>query len=124
MSEATGPLSHIRVLDLTEFLAGPYGTQILGDLGAEIIKIESVYGDSSRSVPPNYVAGSSTYFTCINRNKKSLVVDLKSPEGIAVVRDALRTTSNRVRQFSGLLLLLREALKMPPLFAGKTVMTD
>ena len=87
MSEATGPLSHIRVLDLTEFLAGPYGTQILGDLGAEIIKIESVYGDSSRSVPPNYVAGSSTYFTCINRNKKSLVVDLKSPEGIAVVRD-------------------------------------
>ena len=87
MNEGTGPLSHIRVLDLTEFLAGPYGTQILGDLGAEIIKIESIHGDSSRSVPPYYVAGSSTYFTCINRNKKSMVVDLKSPEGIAVIRD-------------------------------------
>lgn len=87
MSDHGGPLSHIRVLDLTEFLAGPYGTQILGDLGAEIIKVESVHGDSSRSVPPYYVAGSSTYFTCINRNKKSIVVDLKSPEGVAVVRD-------------------------------------
>ncbi len=87
MSERTGPLSHIRVLDLTEFLAGPYGTQILGDLGAEIIKIESIHGDSSRSVPPHFVAGSSTYFTCINRNKKSIVVDLKSPDGIKVVRD-------------------------------------
>ncbi len=87
MSDVGGPLSHIRVLDLTEFLAGPYGTQILGDLGAEIIKVESVHGDSSRSVPPHFVAGSSTYFTCINRNKKSIVVDLKSPEGVAVVRD-------------------------------------
>ncbi len=89
-SDAGGPLSHIRVLDLTEFLAGPYGTQILGDLGAEIIKIESVHGDSSRSVPPNFVAGSSTYFACINRNKKSIVIDLKSPEGVEIVRDLAR----------------------------------
>jgi CoA:oxalate CoA-transferase len=89
-SDVGGPLSHIRVLDLTEFLAGPYGTQILGDLGAEIIKVESVHGDSSRSVPPNFVAGSSTYFTCINRNKKSIVIDLKTPEGVAIVRDLAR----------------------------------
>ena len=87
MSGNEGSLSHIRVLDLTEFLAGPYGSQILGDLGAEVIKVESVHGDSSRSVPPHFVADSSTYFTCINRNKKSIVVDLKSPEGVAVVRD-------------------------------------
>lgn len=80
------PLSQIRVLDITEFLAGPFGTQILGDLGAEVIKIESAQGDSSRHVPPNFVAGSSTYYTCINRNKHSLVVDLKTPEGIEIVR--------------------------------------
>jgi crotonobetainyl-CoA:carnitine CoA-transferase CaiB-like acyl-CoA transferase len=80
------PLSHIRVLDITEFLAGPFATQILGDLGAEVIKIESPQGDSSRHIPPNFVAGSSTYFTCINRNKYSLVVDLKSAEGVEIVR--------------------------------------
>jgi CoA:oxalate CoA-transferase len=86
-AQESGPLSHIRVLDLTEFLAGPFGTQILGDLGAEVIKIESVNGDSSRHVPPNFIAGSSTYYTCINRNKHSVVVDLKTPEGIEVIRD-------------------------------------
>ena len=69
------------MLDLTEFLAGPFGTQILGDLGAEVIKIESAQGDNSRHVPPNFIAGSSTYFTCINRNKYSLVVDLKTSAG-------------------------------------------
>jgi CoA:oxalate CoA-transferase len=89
-SQDGGPLSHIRVLDLTEFLAGPFGTQILGDLGAEVIKIESVHGDNSRHVPPNFIAGSSTYFTCINRNKYSLVVDLKTPAGVGIVRDLAR----------------------------------
>ena len=85
-----GPLSHIRVLDLTEFLAGPFGTQILGDLGAEVIKIESAQGDNSRGVPPNFIAGSSTYFTCINRNKYSLVVDLKTSQGLEIVRALAR----------------------------------
>src|SRR5262245_60246995 len=82
-----GPLSDIRVLDITEFLAGPFATQILGDLGAEVIKIESPQGDSSRHIPPNFVAGSSTYYTCINRNKHSLVVDLKATQGLQIVRD-------------------------------------
>jgi crotonobetainyl-CoA:carnitine CoA-transferase CaiB-like acyl-CoA transferase len=81
-----GPLAHLRVLDLTEFLAGPFGTQILGDLGAEIIKVEHFDGDSSRHVPPHYVAGTSTYFLSIGRNKKSMVVDLKHPDGIAAVK--------------------------------------
>ncbi len=86
-SQEKGPLSHLRVLDLTEFLAGPFGTQILGDLGAEIIKIEHFDGDSSRHVPPHYIAGTSTYFAAISRNKKSIVVDLKSPDGIAAVKE-------------------------------------
>lgn len=86
-SQEKGPLSHLRVLDMTEFLAGPFGTQILGDLGAEIIKIEHFEGDSSRHVPPHYVAGTSTYFMSISRNKKSIVVDLKHPDGIAAVKE-------------------------------------
>ena len=86
-SQEKGPLSHLRVLDMTEFLAGPFGTQILGDLGAEIIKIEHFEGDSSRHVPPHYIAGTSTYFAAISRNKKSIVVDLKNPEGIAAVKE-------------------------------------
>jgi crotonobetainyl-CoA:carnitine CoA-transferase CaiB-like acyl-CoA transferase len=89
-ADGAGPLSHLRVLDLTEFLAGPFGTQILGDLGAEVIKIESDRGDNSRHVPPNFIAGSSTYFTCINRNKHSIVVDLKTPEGVEIARDLAR----------------------------------
>lgn len=86
-TDDSGPLSHLRVLDLTEFLAGPFGTQILGDLGAEVIKVESLQGDNSRHVPPNFIAGSSTYFTCINRNKHSIAIDLKTPEGVTIVRE-------------------------------------
>jgi CoA:oxalate CoA-transferase len=83
----SGPLSHIKVLDLTTHLAGPYATQILGDLGAQIIKLEVPGGESTRHMPPHYIAGNSTYFHSINRNKQSIVVDLKSPEGKQVATD-------------------------------------
>lgn len=76
-----GPLSAIRVLDFTQFLSGPFGTQILGDLGAQVIKIEPPSGDLSRSVPPNLVEGDSSYFLSVNRNKRSVVIDLKSEIG-------------------------------------------
>ncbi|MBX9464325.1 MAG: CoA transferase [Aquamicrobium sp.] len=81
-----GPLAGLRVLDLTQFLSGPYCTLILGDLGAEIVKVEPPQGDSSRHVPPHFVGDDSAYFLSINRNKKSIVLDLKSEEG----RDLLR----------------------------------
>lgn len=81
-----GPLAGLRVLDLTQFLSGPYCTLILGDLGAEIVKVEPPQGDSSRHVPPHFVGDDSAYFLSINRNKKSIVLDLKSEAG----RDLLR----------------------------------
>jgi crotonobetainyl-CoA:carnitine CoA-transferase CaiB-like acyl-CoA transferase len=82
----TGPLAGIRVLDLTQFLAGPFGTQILGDLGAEVIKLESPAGDWSRTLPPHFVGDDSCYFLSINRNKESVVIDIKQPRGLELVK--------------------------------------
>ena len=88
MSEPNnGPLAGIRVLDLTRVLAGPYCTMFLGDLGAEVVKIEQPgVGDDTRVWGPPFAGGESAYFLCINRNKQSLTVDLKSSEGIAIIR--------------------------------------
>lgn len=78
------PLSGITVLDLTHVLAGPFCAQIMGDLGAEVIKIERPgVGDQTRRMPPHFIGEKklSAYFLAVNRNKKSLTLDLKSPEG-------------------------------------------
>ncbi len=81
-----GPLDGIRVIDLTRVLAGPFATQSLGDLGAEIWKIEPPGGgDETRRFPP-FIAGESHYFLGINRNKKSLVVDLQQAAGADILR--------------------------------------
>ncbi len=87
----SSPLQGIRVLDLSILLAGPFGTMILGDLGAEIIKIERPpKGDSSRHMPPHFVGGESAYYLSMNRNKKSITLDLKQPEGIQIFRDMVK----------------------------------
>jgi crotonobetainyl-CoA:carnitine CoA-transferase CaiB-like acyl-CoA transferase len=81
-----GPLAGVRVIDLTRVLAGPFATQNLGDLGAEVLKIEPPgTGDETRRFPP-FVDGESHYFLGINRNKKSLVIDLQHDEGKEIVR--------------------------------------
>src|ERR1044071_9875065 len=82
-----GPLAGIRVLDLSRVLAGPYCTMFLGDLGAEVVKIEQPgVGDDTRGWGPPFAGGESAYFLCVNRNKQSLTVDLKLPEGISLIR--------------------------------------
>lgn len=94
-----GPLSGIRIVDFTLFLSGPFATQILGDLGAEVIKVEAPEGDLSRTVPPAFVDGSSTYFGCTNRNKKSVVLDMRTDEGIAAAQALIGTAHAVVENF-------------------------
>ena len=82
-----GPLHGLRVLDLTRVLAGPFATMALGDLGADIIKIEHPQrGDDTRAWGPPFVGGESAYYLCVNRNKRSVGVDFKQPEGLEIVQ--------------------------------------
>ena len=90
-----GALSHIRVLDLSRVLAGPWGTQNLADLGADVIKVERpVVGDDTRHWGPPFAkdaqgneTAESAYFICINRNKRSITVDISKPEGQEIIRE-------------------------------------
>ncbi len=94
------PLDGIRVVDLTRALAGPYCTMMLADLGAEVIKVEAPgAGDESRSWGPPFVNGESAYFMSINRNKKSLALDLKSPEGRRVLHRLAKDADVFVENF-------------------------
>lgn len=87
MPAVTGPLDGIRVLDLTRILAGPYATMLLGDLGAEVVKVEPPGGDDSRAWGPPFVGGESAYYLGVNRNKRGIRLDLALEED----RQALRT---------------------------------
>ncbi|MFN4090015.1 MAG: CaiB/BaiF CoA transferase family protein [Alphaproteobacteria bacterium] len=91
MTEPTGPLKGYRILDLTNVLFGPYGTQTLGDWGAEIVKIEALTGDMWRNSGQFRNPGMSGQFMAANRNKRSLALDLKHADGKAVLRRLLPT---------------------------------
>lgn len=83
---AKGPLAGVRVLDMTGVVLGPLATQILGDFGADVIKIEPLEGDLIRDNGVVRTPGMSSLFLGVNRNKRSLAIDLKAPEGVAAVR--------------------------------------
>jgi crotonobetainyl-CoA:carnitine CoA-transferase CaiB-like acyl-CoA transferase len=91
MSEPTGPLKGLRILDLTTVLFGPFGTQTLGDWGAEIIKVESLTGDTWRTSGVFRNRGMSGQFMAANRNKRSIAVDLKHSDGKEVLRRLIPT---------------------------------
>jgi CoA:oxalate CoA-transferase len=94
-----GALSDIKVLDLTRVLAGPYATMLLADLGAEIIKIEQPEkGDDSRAYGP-YKNGESAYFMSLNRNKESITLNLKAPEGKEILKELVKKVDVLVENF-------------------------
>jgi glutaryl-CoA transferase len=95
-----GPLSGTRVVDLTRALAGPYCTLLLGDMGADVIKVELPgSGDETRQWGPPFVAGESSYFMSVNRNKKSITLDLKSEAGLEALRRLTRSADVLVENF-------------------------
>ena len=101
----TPPLAGLRVVDCSTVLAGPYCTMLLGDLGADVVKVEPPVGDATRAWGPPWVgsgeAGTRTaaYYLAINRNKRSLRLDLKAPDGIAILRRLLADADVLVENF-------------------------
>lgn len=86
MAERPQPLAGVRVLEFGQAVSSPLCTMLLGDLGADVIKIEPPHGDAARGYGPPFVAGESPYFLSVNRNKRSAVINLKHAEGAAIVR--------------------------------------
>jgi len=91
---AKGPLDGVTVIDLSSFIFGPYATQTLGDLGADVIKVEDpgVGGDSARYVPPFQGEADSPYFQSFNRGKRSVALNLRHPDGQGVFHDLVRVS--------------------------------
>jgi formyl-CoA transferase len=95
-----GPLSGVRGLDLTLVVAGPYCSMFLGDLGADVVKIEQPgAGDDTRGWGPPFAGGESAYYLCINRNKQSLTLDLKSQRAVELLRDLVKAADVIIENF-------------------------
>ena len=93
-------LSGKRILDLSWVLGGPFGGQLLAQLGAEVIKVEALDGDYARRVPPVLDSGDTPFFLSVNRGKQSIALDLKSPEGKAALYDLVRESDAVIYGFA------------------------
>jgi formyl-CoA transferase len=95
-----GPLDGVRVLDLTRVVAGPYCSMFLGDLGADVVKVEQPgAGDDTRGWGPPFTGGESAYYLCINRNKRSLTLDLKSKRAVELLRQLVKVADVVIENF-------------------------
>jgi formyl-CoA transferase len=100
-SEAERALSGVRILDLSRILAGPVCTMMLGDLGADVIKVERPgTGDDTRTWGPPFAGGESAYYLCCNRNKRSITVDLSKPRGRELVKELAKVSDVLVENFT------------------------
>ncbi|RBY90835.1 CaiB/BaiF CoA-transferase family protein [Blastococcus sp. TF02A-26] len=95
----TGPLSGLLVADFSRILAGPYATMLLADLGAEVVKVEGPGGDDTRTWAPPVREGVSTYYLGVNRNKRSVALDLKDADDVAAARELARRADVVVENF-------------------------
>ena len=96
---SNGPLNGILVADFSRILAGPYATMLLADMGAEVIKVESPAGDDTRTWMPPVRDGISTYYLGINRNKKSIALDLRNPDDAEVARELATRADVMIENF-------------------------
>src|SRR6201989_3717094 len=98
--EASGPLTGIRVLDPPRVLSGPFATMVLGDLGAEVIKVEDIWhGDDTRRWGPPFQGDDAAYFLSVNRNKRGLSVNVKEPRGRDLVRRLAAASDVMIEHF-------------------------
>jgi crotonobetainyl-CoA:carnitine CoA-transferase CaiB-like acyl-CoA transferase len=94
-----GPLAGLLIADFSRILAGPYATMLLADLGAEVVKVEGPAGDDTRSWQPPVRDGVATYYLGVNRNKRSVALDLKDPEDLAAARELARRADVVIENF-------------------------
>jgi crotonobetainyl-CoA:carnitine CoA-transferase CaiB-like acyl-CoA transferase len=95
----SGPLAGLLVADFSRILAGPYATMLLADLGAEVVKVEGPAGDDTRSWQPPVRDGVATYYLGVNRNKRSIALDLKDPDDLAVAKELARRADVVIENF-------------------------
>src|SRR5208337_5638675 len=89
--KGTGPLVGVRVIDLTAMVMGPYCTQIMADMGADVIKVEPPQGDNTRYISVGPAPGMSGVFVNVNRGKRSIVLDLQTDDGAQALRALVET---------------------------------
>ncbi|PWR09790.1 carnitine dehydratase [Micromonospora acroterricola] len=99
VQHSTGPLAGLLVADFSRILAGPYATMLLADLGAQVIKVESPGGDDTRTWMPPTRDGVSTYYLGINRNKRSIALDLKNPDDLTAAQELARRADVLIENF-------------------------